>query len=194
MTREEKIKNFETEIKPLESELHQVAYRSLKRNLDFVEPRDVEDIVQETMKSAWKNLYTFQGDSALKTWVYGILKNKIRDHIRNMVREKQRIISRIIISEENGGEIDILDKIESDADVIKEILRTEQLSNIMVALDRLNQSDREIIMMKYFEELSSKEAAERLGVQIGTIDVRKHRAMKRWLVEIKKLEGGDDCE
>ena len=79
-------------------------------------------------------------------------------------------------------------------DVIKEILRTEQLSNIMVALDRFNQSDREIIMMKYFEELSSKEAAERLGVQIGTIDVRKHRAMKRWLVEIKKLEGGDDCE
>ena len=43
---------------------------------------DVEDLVQETFLSAYKNIEQFQGKSSIKTWLTSILKNKIIDYYR----------------------------------------------------------------------------------------------------------------
>lgn len=46
------------------------------------------DLIQETYLAAWKNRLQFDGRSALRTWLVGILKNKINDHIRYLVRQR----------------------------------------------------------------------------------------------------------
>ncbi len=53
--------------------------------------RDAEialDLVQETLLAAWQGRNSFQGSSSLRTWLVGILKHKIADHIRREIRER----------------------------------------------------------------------------------------------------------
>jgi len=46
------------------------------------------DIVQETLIAAWKAKKQFRGDSSVRTWLVGILKHKITDHVRKQIRER----------------------------------------------------------------------------------------------------------
>jgi RNA polymerase sigma-70 factor (TIGR02943 family) len=47
------------------------------------------DMVQETLLAAWKGREGFGGRSAVRTWLVGILKHKITDHIRLQIRNRQ---------------------------------------------------------------------------------------------------------
>jgi len=47
------------------------------------------DLVQDTLIAAWKGRASFRGESAARTWLTGILKHKIIDHIRREVRERK---------------------------------------------------------------------------------------------------------
>lgn len=51
-------------------------------------PEVAEDVVQETFVAALRSLKRFKGQSTVKTWLTGILKHKIIDHIRRQSREK----------------------------------------------------------------------------------------------------------
>jgi len=46
------------------------------------------DLLQETLLAAWKGRDSFSGDSSLRTWLTGILKHKIIDHIRREIRSR----------------------------------------------------------------------------------------------------------
>lgn len=46
------------------------------------------DMVQETLLAAWKGREHFQGNSTVRTWLVGILKHKITDHIRHEIRNR----------------------------------------------------------------------------------------------------------
>lgn len=52
------------------------------------EPSTAEDLVQDTLLAALKAVETFQGKSAERTWLIGILKHKILDHLRKSGREQ----------------------------------------------------------------------------------------------------------
>jgi len=47
------------------------------------------DMVQETLLAAWRGHTRFKGDSTLRTWLVGIMKHKIIDHIRKEIRDRK---------------------------------------------------------------------------------------------------------
>ncbi len=47
------------------------------------------DLVQETLLAAWKGQHGFKNQSSLRTWLVGILKHKITDHIRREIRRRE---------------------------------------------------------------------------------------------------------
>jgi len=47
------------------------------------------DLVQETLLAAWKGHQGFKGQSSVRTWLVGILKHKITDHIRREIRQRE---------------------------------------------------------------------------------------------------------
>ncbi len=49
-----------------------------------------EDLVQDTFLAALRSLDDFQGRSAVQTWLVGILRHKIVDHLRNVSRQRER--------------------------------------------------------------------------------------------------------
>ena len=52
------------------------------------EPSTAEDLVQDTLLAALKSVHTFQGKSTERTWLTGILKHKILDHLRKSMRKQ----------------------------------------------------------------------------------------------------------
>ncbi|HKI59830.1 MAG TPA: sigma-70 family RNA polymerase sigma factor [Mariprofundaceae bacterium] len=46
------------------------------------------DMVQETLLAAWRGWNNFAGNSSVRTWLVGILKHKIIDHIRKEIRDR----------------------------------------------------------------------------------------------------------
>ncbi len=46
------------------------------------------DMVQETLLAAWRGHERFKGNSSLRTWLVGIMKHKIIDHIRKEIRQR----------------------------------------------------------------------------------------------------------
>lgn len=57
-----------------------------------------EDMVQEALLNALKNIESFKRQAALKTWVFAILKNKIIDHLR----QKERFITESELNDTNN--------------------------------------------------------------------------------------------
>ncbi|MGA2051834.1 MAG: sigma-70 family RNA polymerase sigma factor [Opitutales bacterium] len=51
-------------------------------------PEVAEDLVQETLLAAWRSRERFRGHSSERTWLVGIMKNKIVDHFRRLGREQ----------------------------------------------------------------------------------------------------------
>jgi len=52
------------------------------------DPMAAEEVVQETLLAAWRGRARFAGRSSEKTWLIGILKHKIVDHLRKAIREQ----------------------------------------------------------------------------------------------------------
>jgi RNA polymerase sigma-70 factor, ECF subfamily len=49
----------------------------------------VEDLMQEVLISAWRNLPNFRGDAGLRAWVLGIARHKVEDYYRKRIREAE---------------------------------------------------------------------------------------------------------
>jgi RNA polymerase sigma-70 factor (ECF subfamily) len=69
-------------------------------------------------------------------------------------------------------------------------LRHELRQRVRDALDRLPPADREVLVLRFLERLSSAEAAAVLGVSVGAVKVRQFRAMERLRAQLGDLFGG----
>lgn len=122
-----------------------------------------DDLVQITAERAFAARDRFDPATRLETWLFRILRNAWIDHARR--------------TRTQGVTIDIDDA--PDAMVIDGVQHTEtilMLRKTERAMAELPEDHREVMMLVCVEELSYREAAEVLGVPIGTVMSRLARA------------------
>ncbi|HUI31856.1 MAG TPA: sigma-70 family RNA polymerase sigma factor [Candidatus Acidoferrales bacterium] len=155
------------------------------------------DLVQDTLLSGLQNVSSFRGDSAEKTWLFTILKNKIIDHYRRSSTDK--IVSFEDLDESfNLG--DYFDKEGEWNESARPISWTgsghddygsKEFHEILQrCLVRLTVQCRAVFSMKYLEELESDEICKRLSVSASNYWVIMHRAklMLRRCIEKNWIE------
>lgn len=125
---------------------------------------EAEDLVQETLLQALKSVRRFRGDSAVYTWLHGILLNLSRRHWRKRKRLifNEALVLQAVSDSGNAGA-------ESDRDV--------QAMRLAQALRTLSPEHREVIVLRYYENLKIQEIAGRIGVSPGTVKSRLHYAL-----------------
>ncbi len=171
LSRRNRRSEFEGTALPHLDALYGAAYR-LTRN-----PRDAEDLVQDTILRAYRFWDTFQRDSNCKAWLFRILtntfinsyqKNKRSREVLEAARDEQKAIDGVLVHTQGSGQRDpegqLIDRTLSD-DVVR-------------ALEALPTDFRVAVVLCDVEGFSYKEIAEILDCPVGTVMSRLHRGRR----------------
>ena len=148
-------------------QVHALAFQKVR---DF---QTAEDITQETFLRVYQKLATLNDPAKFPGWLYAIV-----NHLCIAWYRENRLQT------ESLQEIHIS---EIETDVYSRYISTEHAKTTAAAqqdlvkrlLTKLKESDREVITLHYFDEMTSSEIGELLGVSENTIKSRLHRARQR---------------
>jgi RNA polymerase sigma factor (sigma-70 family) len=132
-----------------------------------------EEAVQETFVKAWRNAATFDPSRELSPWLYQIARRTAADIRR---RESRRPV------------ITTSDLIEPSVDEGLTLVDAWEKWEVRRALDELPREEHELLRMTHYVQLSQSEIAARLGVPVGTVKSRLHRARRRLAARLSHLE------
>ena len=128
---------------------------------------DADDLVQEIFLKIWTALPSFRGDAQLFTWVYRIATNETLNWLR---REKVRSALRFTtIDAEMERRIDSDPFFDGDA-------ADRALSK---AVAKLPEKQRQVFVMRYYDELPYEEMSAVLGTSVGALKASYHIAQEK---------------
>ncbi len=160
--------------------------------------RDVntaEELVQETFLAAVKSGSNYSGQSTERTWLTGILRHKIYDHLRRTCRERA---VRVEVTPEFDG-ADAWDQsvlwLHDAAAECHSAARRMELSEfrdaLEVALGKLPPRLAQVFQLYEIEEQSNPEVCEKLNISESNLWVMLHRARKQLREELSGWLRGD---
>ena len=128
-----------------------------------------EETLVEVMLALWKGLKTFQGQSKVSTWIFGIAHHKAVDALRK------------VTSQQRGGTPlhEIAETAESGHNPYEEAQQQRMATLTNQALTTLTPDHREIIHMAFYEELSYPEIADLLHIPVNTVKTRVYYAKQQ---------------
>ena len=142
---------------------------------------DADEAAQEAFVAAWRALPNFRGDAKFSTWLYRLTSNAAIDVMR---REKRHQ------TVGDGEMMELADDADSPQETVE---RTEQQEAVQKALSTLSEEYREVLLLRYMEELDYAEIAEVLQLPSGTVKSRINRAkaaLKAALLKSGNIFGG----
>jgi RNA polymerase sigma-70 factor (ECF subfamily) len=147
---------------------HQDEVYTLARRL-VGDPHLASDVAQEALIRAWRALPKFRGDARLSTWLYRITVN-------TAWTQKDRARRHQSVSIDDHLEL-AAPRDAQHPEVAGEIL--ELRGRLRLALDRLPDAQREVVVLKDVYGWSHAEIAEAMGLSVTATKVRLHRARAR---------------
>lgn len=136
---------------------------------------DAADVVAETFLTAWRRLDDLPaGDDAL-LWLYATARRVLANQVRATGRRRRlddRLRAQLLVAP---------DREPQDA-------TSESVRAVGAALGRLNEADRELLLLAAWEELDAAQIGEVVGCSRGAARVRLHRARQRLRRELDREE------
>ncbi|PIQ10321.1 MAG: RNA polymerase subunit sigma-70 [Ignavibacteriales bacterium CG18_big_fil_WC_8_21_14_2_50_31_20] len=129
---------------------------------------DADEVTQEVIIVLYKKLHTFNFNSALYTWIYRITSTRTLNFIR-----KKKIKELFSIFDEK------YDNLKSESDILNNFEHKDEIERIEKALQKLPIKQREVFIMKSFEEMSYKEISEITGKSVGGLKANYFHALKK---------------
>lgn len=137
---------------------------------------DADEVAQEAFLSAWKALPNFRGESQFSTWLYQLTTHAAID----LMRREKRQIAAADITEVNAADPAPSPQQQAEQSEQREIVRD--------AILQLAPEQREVVVLRFMEELSYEEIGAVLKLPPGTVKSRLNRA-KAQLKEILSKSG-----
>jgi len=135
---------------------------------------DAEDLCLQAFSKAFDKIETYNDEFTFSTWLTSIAKNLHVDLIR---KEKTRLHQSTDVDEVGR---DVIDETLGPED---QLIRSQNLDKLLQQVRSLKPIYRDVIQMRFFQELSHKEMATQLGLSLSNVKVRLLRA-KKLLAEI----------
>ena len=136
------------------------------------------DLVQDIFFKVFRNLSHFRGDAKFSSWLFRLAVNDCIDHIRRLKTRKEHSLSAI---QERG--FDVADPRHSAKTTLE---KADSQSRAKAALDRLPSSQRTVVVMKIFEEMTFEQIAEILEQPQSTVKSRLYKALNSLATMIRQ--------
>lgn len=152
---------------------------------------DAWDVAQEAFVKAYKNLGTFEGNSAFYTWLYRITYNLCLDTVRSKSRRDT-----VQLDEKKAHEDALADQDSQRVEHPVEALDRRELAEVLQkAMTQLSEKHRAIIVLREIEGLSYEEMADVLKISKGTVMSRLFHARRNLQLLLKPyLENGQELD
>jgi RNA polymerase sigma-70 factor, ECF subfamily len=162
------------------------AYQGIALRIAFLiagNAADAEEAAQDGFVKAHGALWRFRAGAPFKPWLLRIVANEARNRRRSAGR-------RTALALRAAG-----DAASGDAAPSPEaaLLGAERRAELIAAVNRLGEADREAIACRYFLDLSEAETAAALGVRRGTVKSRLSRALERLRTELEAASVAGDA-
>jgi RNA polymerase sigma-70 factor (ECF subfamily) len=141
-----------------------------------------EDLVQETFLAALKSQNGFSGRSSERTWLVGILRHKICDHLRKTCRERAVRVDPFPVNNDEAWEESALWLHEMAAEVqlpSRRLELREFRENLELALGKLPPRIAQVFQLYEIEERSNREICAQLNISESNLWVMLHRGRKQ---------------
>jgi len=129
---------------------------------------EAEDLTSQTFLKMITALPGFAGKSTFKNWLYAIAKNTLMDSWRSRYRTRTVPLEEFL-------ELDVT----ADDSIYDTTNSKKYMEKLHKILNELPKDYREVINCRFFESLSLKETAERMGKTVGNIKVIQYRAVQK---------------
>ncbi len=144
-------------------------YRFIVKNLRHEE--DARDIVQTAFEKLWRNRESVESEKS-KSYLFTVAYNQMIDHIRKVKR------------------IQLKDDFAEDGRVQQPTTGSNVKKTLMEALNRLNETQKSLVMLKDYEGYSYEEIGEIMGLNESQVKVYLHRArqtLRTYLVSAENI-------
>ncbi|WP_121604029.1 RNA polymerase sigma factor [Virgibacillus sp. Bac332] len=134
---------------------------------------DASDIVQETFIRVYRNIDSYDMSRSFKAWFYQILINETRRYMKKKTKQARSI--------ESDQLLDFLHQQTEEA---------YHFDDLYLAMDKLEENHRTVIILKYLNGFTEKDIAEVLELNVNTVKSRLFKARK----QLKGMMGGASDE
>lgn len=138
------------------------------RNVD-----DAEDLTIESFAKAFRSLHRFKKDYTFSTWLFRIATNNTIDHIR---KKKLNTLSIENTYTDDDGQSVSIDVEDENNNPQEETIRAQKAELLLIFVDKLPAKYQKLVRLRYYEELSYEEIADRIEAPLGTVKAQLHRA------------------
>lgn len=125
---------------------------------------DANDILQNTCIKIWNAIDNFRGDAALYTWLYRIAGNEAITFINKAKKRNE-----ITIEQSSAQYRSANDNMDSN----------EMTAKLQSAIDSLPDKQKQVFIMRYYDEMSYEQIAAISGTSEGALKASYHHAVKK---------------
>ncbi|REK01002.1 MAG: RNA polymerase sigma factor [Acidobacteria bacterium] len=143
---------------------------------------DALDCAQESLLRFFAHLGSYDPRQPLLPWVRRIVRNRAIDMLR---RRRVRRADSLDTSGPEGEAIELVDPNVAEPTESLQLARRRRL--VWSCLQEMNQTQKEILVLRDYQDLSYREIADELGIPTGTVMSRLHRAR----AELRRLVIGE---
>ena len=135
---------------------------------------DAEDLTQDVFLRAYKHLARLQSAAVFRSWLYRIAVNRVNDYYRK--KRFRALFGNVSVDEESFQETE---EMAEPPQAVEGMERKEFWRQVEKMLDSLSRMEREVFLMRFFDELSIKEMTAALGKNESTVKTHLYRALKK---------------
>lgn len=162
---------------------HLTAFRVALRTLG--DAAEAEDVLQEAYLLAWSNRDSLRDPAATRAWIHGITRNLALNRARGRARRSAHEVT---------SDPDLMhrlsDYLASEQPNPEHVAVGSQLRALVLNLvAELDEKYRVVLLLRTIDGMSYDELAEALGIPVGTVESRLHRARAKLLEKVERALG-----
>jgi len=167
-----------------EARFEQLAAETRKKvfNLAYrlsLDRQDAEDLTQEAYFRAYRSFQDYEGDRPFENWIFRIVTRLFLD----LNRARRRRVQTVSFDGPKRGDFaddpTVIESADKSPTADQILLGSTMSMEMEEALAELRPEQRELVRLADVDEVPYQEIAQRVGVPVGTVRSRLHRAHKK---------------
>jgi RNA polymerase sigma-70 factor (ECF subfamily) len=148
------------------------------------ETATAEDLFQQTWLKVLESIHRFDPKRNFEAWLFAVARNLTIDHLRRLRPQS--------LDELSENNLPLLERFPAQGvGALEKVLSSEQATLVQQALESQPAAYREVLSLRFEEEMKLEEIAEVLAIPLSTVKSRLGRALERLRVTLLRFQSGE---